>query len=87
MRPNALANAMPRTARSLALSSVCVDQTHPMKTVRLRHAVRADLPTIVDIWVDAFTDDPYFRWVQPDDDRWPAFGTAWLTFIAAPSLS
>jgi GNAT superfamily N-acetyltransferase len=53
-----------------------------MKTVRLRHAVRADVPTIVDIWVDAFTDDPFLRWMQPDDAGWPAFGTAWLTFIA-----
>jgi GNAT superfamily N-acetyltransferase len=53
-----------------------------MSTVRLRHALRADLPTIVDIWVDAFTDDPYLRWIQPDDEAWPAFGTAWLTFIA-----
>ncbi len=53
-----------------------------MSTVRLRHALRADLPAIVDIWVDAFTDDPFLRWVQPDEDGWPAFGTAWLTFIA-----
>jgi len=53
-----------------------------MSTVRLRHALRADLPTIVDIWVDAFTDDPYFRWIAPDDDRWHAFGRDWLTLIA-----
>jgi len=52
-----------------------------MSTVRLRHALRADLPTIVDVWVDAFADDPYFRWIQPDDDKWPAFFTAWVTFI------
>lgn len=48
----------------------------------LRHAVRADLETIVDIWVDAFTADPYLRWIQPDDAQWPAFGRAWMTFIS-----
>jgi len=53
-----------------------------MGTTHLRHALRADLPTIVDIWVDAFTDDPFFRWIEPADDRWPTFGTAWLTLIA-----
>jgi len=53
-----------------------------MSTVRLRHALRTDLPTVVDIWVDAFTDDPFLRWMQPDDAAWPAFGTAWLTFVA-----
>jgi ribosomal protein S18 acetylase RimI-like enzyme len=50
--------------------------------VLLRHAVRADLETIVDIWVDAFTADPYLRWIQPDDAQWPAFGRAWMTFIS-----
>ena len=49
----------------------------------MRHALSRDLPTIVDIWVDAFADDPYLRWIQPDDDGWPAFGSAWLTFVAA----
>jgi GNAT superfamily N-acetyltransferase len=53
-----------------------------MGTLRLRHARRADLPTIVEIWVDAFSDDPYFRWIEPRDERWLAFGTAWLSFIA-----
>jgi len=52
-----------------------------MGTFRLRHALRADLPTIVDIWVDAFADDPYFRWIEPDDGRWLAFGSAWLTAV------
>lgn len=47
----------------------------------LRHAVRADLPTVVDIWVDAFSGDPFFRWIAPDDETWRAFGTAWLSFI------
>ena len=50
--------------------------------MRLRHAVRADLDTVVDIWVDAFETDPFQRWIQPDDARWPAFGRAWLAFIA-----
>ena len=48
----------------------------------LRHALRRDLPAIVELWVEAFADDPFLRWVQADDVRWPAFGTAWMTFIA-----
>lgn len=48
----------------------------------VRHALRADLPTVVDIWVDAFTRDPYLRWIQPDDERWQAFGRAWMAFVA-----
>ena len=47
----------------------------------MRRAVRADLPGIVDIWVDAFARDPYLRWIAPDDTGWPRFGTAWLTFV------
>ena len=50
--------------------------------VWLRHALRRDLGAIVDLWVDAFADDPYLRWIQPDDQRWPAFGNAWMRFIA-----
>lgn len=50
--------------------------------MRLRHALRADLPAIVDLWVDAFVRDPYLRWIQPDDARWPDFGGAWMRFIA-----
>jgi GNAT superfamily N-acetyltransferase len=47
----------------------------------LRHALRADLPAVADLWVEAFAADPYLRWIQPDDARWPAFGRAWMTFI------
>jgi GNAT superfamily N-acetyltransferase len=50
--------------------------------VRLRHALRRDLEAIVDLWVDAFAADPFLRWIQPDDQRWPAFGNAWMRFIA-----
>jgi GNAT superfamily N-acetyltransferase len=50
--------------------------------MRLRHALRADLPTIVDVWVDAFARDPYLRWIAPGDDDWATFGPAWLGFIA-----
>lgn len=53
-----------------------------MGTVALRHALRRDLSGIVDLWVEAFADDPYLRWIQPDDQQWPAFGSAWMTFIA-----
>ncbi len=48
----------------------------------LRHALRADLSTIADVWVDAFACDPYLRWLQPDDLRGPHVGRAWMTFIA-----
>jgi GNAT superfamily N-acetyltransferase len=51
-----------------------------------RHALRSDLPTIADVWVDAFAGDPYLRWIQPDDHGWPAFGGAWMTFIAELAL-
>lgn len=37
---------------------------------------------MVDIWVDAFTDDPFLRWIVPEHDRWLTFGPAWLTFVA-----
>lgn len=50
--------------------------------VKLRHARRVDIPSIADVWVDAFTADPFFRWIQPDDVTWPAFGREWMTFIA-----
>lgn len=49
----------------------------------LRHALRADLPVIVETWVDAFSGDPFFRWIAPDVESWPRFGEAWLSFIAA----
>lgn len=50
--------------------------------IRIRHALRQDLGTIGELWVDAFSTDPYLRWIQPDDQEWPAFGGAWMTFIA-----
>jgi GNAT superfamily N-acetyltransferase len=50
--------------------------------VALRHARRADLPEVVDIWVDAFARDPFHRWVQPDDTRWADYATAWMTYVA-----
>ena len=48
----------------------------------LRQALRADLPEVVDIWVDAFAEDPFHRWVQPDSDRGPDYARAWMTFVA-----
>jgi GNAT superfamily N-acetyltransferase len=50
--------------------------------VALKQALRADLRSIVDIWVDAFATDPFQRWIEPDDTRWPAYGAAWMTFVA-----
>ena len=66
---------------------VCRDPRELRKTlrvtgIRVRHALRRDLGTIVELWVDAFSTDPYLRWIQPDDREWPAFGEAWMTFIA-----
>lgn len=52
-----------------------------MRSPSLRHALRRDLDAICELWVDAFSGDPYLRWIQPDDERWPAFGSAWMTFI------
>jgi GNAT superfamily N-acetyltransferase len=48
----------------------------------LRHALRRDLPAIVQTWVDAFADDPFLRWIQPDDDGWSEFGSAWMATVA-----
>ncbi len=48
----------------------------------LRQALRADLPTVVDIWVEAFSTDPFFRWLVPEDHDWPSFGTRWMTLIS-----
>jgi GNAT superfamily N-acetyltransferase len=48
----------------------------------LRQALRADLPLVVDIWVDAFAGDPYLRWITPDDRAWPDFGADWMGFIS-----
>jgi GNAT superfamily N-acetyltransferase len=53
-----------------------------MSASSLRHALRGDLAAIAELWVEAFADDPFLRWVQPDDQRWPAFGSAWMTFVA-----
>ena len=57
-------------------------ETVAVSGARLRHALRSDLPAISELWVDAFAADPYLRWIQPDDRLWPAFGGAWMTFIA-----
>lgn len=53
-----------------------------MSIPRLRHALRRDLGAVSSVWVEAFADDPYLRWIEPDDARWYAFGSAWMTFIA-----
>ena len=52
-----------------------------MQEPHLRHALRADLPSVADVWVDAFADDPYLRWMGGESD-WSAFGPAWMMFIA-----
>lgn len=53
-----------------------------MAVAGLRHALRRDLEAVSSLWVEAFANDPYLRWIQPDDAKWPAFGSAWMTFIA-----
>jgi GNAT superfamily N-acetyltransferase len=50
--------------------------------VQLRHATRADLPTIVDVWTDAFASDPYLTWMGGGLENWMNFGRPWLAFIA-----
>ncbi len=47
-----------------------------------RHARRADLPAIIDIWADAFTGDPFLTWLGGGPDRWSGFGPQWMRFIA-----
>lgn len=49
----------------------------------LRHALRSDLPTVVEVWTEAFAADPFLRWIQPDDYAWPAFGEAWMRFVSS----
>jgi len=48
----------------------------------VRRGSQSDLPTVIDIWVDAFAEDPYFQWIQPDRAQWPEFGSEWMSFIA-----
>jgi ribosomal protein S18 acetylase RimI-like enzyme len=52
----------------------------------LRHALRRDLDTIVDIWTDAFAGDPFFRWIVPEEGAWNGFGSEWFAFIAGLSF-
>lgn len=49
----------------------------------LRHALRADLPKVVDTWVEAFESDPFFRWIAPLEETWRRFGPAWLSMVAS----
>jgi ribosomal protein S18 acetylase RimI-like enzyme len=35
---------------------------------------------MLDLFVAAFANDPFYRWMQPDDDAWPAFARAWFGF-------
>lgn len=53
-----------------------------MQATALRHALRSDLDTIVDVWVDAFDRDPFFRWIAPTDEAYASFATPWLSTIA-----
>ncbi|WP_183095274.1 GNAT family N-acetyltransferase [Nocardioides stalactiti] len=48
----------------------------------LRHALRHDLPAVVETWVEAFSADPFFRWIAPEDDTYGGFATDWLGLIA-----
>jgi ribosomal protein S18 acetylase RimI-like enzyme len=47
---------------------------------RLRQALRADFPLIVDIWTAAFDGDPFLSWMCGDGE-WSRFGPEWLGFI------
>jgi ribosomal protein S18 acetylase RimI-like enzyme len=35
---------------------------------------------MLDLFVAAFANDPFYRWMQPDDDAWPTFARAWFGF-------
>ena len=52
----------------------------------LRTARRGDLSAVADLWTDAFSTDPYLRWIEPDDDGWPAFARAWMLLVLELSL-
>ena len=40
----------------------------------------------LDIFVAAFANDPFYRWMQPDDDAWPASARAWFGFTTELGL-
>lgn len=41
---------------------------------------------VLDLFVAAFANDPFYRWMQPDDDAWPAFARAWFGFATELGL-
>ena len=41
---------------------------------------------MLDLFVAAFANDPFYRWLQPDDDAWPAFARAWFGFATGLAL-
>lgn len=50
-------------------SGRCHSGQHPrVDPVRLRHALRVDPDTVVDVSVEAFAHDPYFRRIALSDD-------------------
>lgn len=53
----------------------------------LRYALQTDLDAVAELYVDAFATDPFLWWIQPDDDRWPAFGRAWFGFVLDLTLA
>jgi ribosomal protein S18 acetylase RimI-like enzyme len=52
----------------------------------IRQAASGDLEGIVELLADAYADDPFFRWMVPDDGGWPAFARDYFGFVVARAL-
>jgi GNAT superfamily N-acetyltransferase len=50
--------------------------------IDVRRAIRADAPILVDAFVAALVDDPFFRWIWSSDSDGPEVGMrAWMTLV------
>ncbi len=52
-----------------------------------RHATRADLGSAADVLVDAFSTDPWFRWLYPSDGQWPEHPAQWFALVLDRAFS
>lgn len=52
-----------------------------------RHAIRADLESAADVLVDAFSGDPWFRWLYPSDEEWPQNPRQWFALVLDRAFS
>ncbi len=51
-----------------------------------RHVTHDDLASAVDVMVEAFADDPWFRWLFPSEDLWPAAPAAWFDLVLGRAM-